>query len=151
MITFVEGTSTLGSVALNGGTARFNISSLPTGKNAIIATYSGDSNYGKSSSTLMQTVKLGSTMALSSSANPVVEGASLFFTATVSPCCQATGTVTFFDGSGTLGVGMVKPPVDPAVRVPQGILSMPQETTPFQLHTVETATTEHLPALWVRW
>jgi hypothetical protein len=47
-----------------------------------------------------------STVALASSANPSANGASVTFTATVSPSL-ATGTITFKDGSATLGTGAI--------------------------------------------
>lgn len=103
-VLFFDGNAALGSGAINGGTATFSTSALAAGIHSILATYSGDSNYGGSSATRMQTVKAATTTTLASSANPSISGQALVFTATVSPS-GATGTVTFFDGTSTLGVG----------------------------------------------
>jgi hypothetical protein len=51
------------------------------------------------------TLSPNTTITLISNVYEAAIGQAVTFTATVSPCCQATGTVTFFDGSGTLGVG----------------------------------------------
>jgi hypothetical protein len=101
------GSSTIGSGTLSGGMATCfpPSTNLGAGNHSITATYNGDSNYGGSSGTLTQVVKLNTTTTLSSSLNPATFGQSVTFTATVSPCCIATGTVTFFDGSSTLGAG----------------------------------------------
>jgi len=45
-ITFLNGTTVLGSVAVNGaGVATYTTNGLPKGSNSITASYSGDSNY----------------------------------------------------------------------------------------------------------
>jgi hypothetical protein len=81
-------------------------STLALGSHSITASYGGNTNYNSStSSTLTQTVnKANTTTSLASSANPSVYGQSVTFTATVSPSA-ATGTVTFKDGSNTIGTG----------------------------------------------
>jgi uncharacterized protein (TIGR03437 family) len=109
-VTFFDGSSTLGSGTLSGGKATcFPFSNLGAGNHSIKATYNGDSNYGGSSGTLTQVVKLNAIVTLTSSLNPATFGQSVTFSATVSPCCIATGTVTFFDGSSTLGSGTLLP------------------------------------------
>jgi hypothetical protein len=57
-VSFLDGTTTLGSGALNGsGQATFNTSSLSTASHSITAVYSGDSNFaGSTSAVLTQTV-----------------------------------------------------------------------------------------------
>jgi hypothetical protein len=108
-VTFLDGTTTLGTSSLDGsGHATFSTSVLTPGNHSITANYSGDTNFSASSSpTLTQTVNLGtSSTAVTSSANPSSFGQSVTFTATVSGLIiQPTGTVTFMDGATTLGTG----------------------------------------------
>jgi len=105
VVTFFDGDRTLGSGTLSGGKATFSSSSLGAGSHSIKATYNGDSNYGSSSGALTQKVMLNTSTTLTSSTNPTTFGQPVTFTATISPCCTATGTVTFFDGNSTLGSG----------------------------------------------
>ena len=104
MVTFKDGSTTLGTGTLSSGTATYTTSILTVGGHSITAVYGGDTNdAGSTSSTLSQTVNKGSTtITLGSSANPAAAGQSVTFTAQVSPT-TATGTVTFKDGSNTLG------------------------------------------------
>ena len=107
-ITFSQGSTTLGTASLSGGTASFTTSSpLAAGTDTIKASYSGDTNFKTSSGTVSQTVnKDATTTALASSANPSVYGQSVTFTATVSANAPGSGTptgsVTFTNGSTTL-------------------------------------------------
>jgi hypothetical protein len=105
-VTFKDGSTTLGTGTLSGGKATFSTSTLTAGSHSITASYGGATNYNSStSSTLTQTVnKVSTTVTLSSSANPSTYGSSVKFTATVTPS-TCTGTVTFFDGSTSLGTG----------------------------------------------
>jgi hypothetical protein len=107
-VTFLDGNSTLGIGTLSAGKATCGTSTpcstsgLGAGSHSIKAAYSGDGNYGSSFGSLTQVVMLNTTTNLTASANPATFGQAVTFTATVS-CCIATGTVTFFDGSTTLG------------------------------------------------
>jgi hypothetical protein len=60
-VTFIDGTTVLGTVNLNGaGQAILDIPTLGAGSHAIIAVYSGDANYvGSSSLVLVQVVTGG--------------------------------------------------------------------------------------------
>ena len=61
-ITFKDGSNSLGTMPLSGGAAALSTSTLAVGPHSITATYSGDSNYtGSTSSVLTQTVNSGST------------------------------------------------------------------------------------------
>ena len=83
-------------VNLLNGVATCVTSSLPTGSHPILGSYSGDSTYAPSTGTLIQTVKLPSTTALTSSKNPSNVNDSVTFTATVTGSNGTpTGTVTF--------------------------------------------------------
>ena len=56
-VTFMNGSSSLGTVPLNGGQAEYSTSTLPVGSNTITAVYSGDTNYaGSNSAPLSQTI-----------------------------------------------------------------------------------------------
>ncbi len=105
-VTFTSGSTTLGTSPLAGGTASVMTSTLPIGSNPITATYSGDGNYNSATGTLNQNVSKNiTTVTLTSSVNPSNLNQSVTFMATVPTA--ATGTVTFLDGSTTLGIGTV--------------------------------------------
>jgi hypothetical protein len=101
-VTFLDGTLNLGSGTLVGGVASFTTSGLSAGSHSIVAIYTGDNNYGSSTATGTQTVRASTTITLASSANPMVVGQPITFTATVSPS-TATGTVSFIVKSNSLG------------------------------------------------
>jgi hypothetical protein len=93
---------------LSGGQAQCSaIPAGPPGLQSITATYGGDNNYnGSTSAALMQAVKQDTGTTLTSSANPSTLGQSVTFTALMY-FSNATGTITFFDGTATLGSGPV--------------------------------------------
>lgn len=105
-VTFNDGTTALGTVALSSGQAQLPISTLSVGTHSITATYNGSSTYSTSTSAaLMQMVNAtisATTTALASSLNPSLSGQSVTFTATVTPS-TATGTVTFYDNGASIG------------------------------------------------
>ncbi len=105
-VTFTDGSTTLGTGTLSRGIATYSTSALAVGPHSITASYGGDANDSAGvSQALTQTVNPANTkVALTSSANPSVYGSLVTFTATVTPSA-ATGTVTFTDGSTTLGTG----------------------------------------------
>jgi hypothetical protein len=105
LLTFYDGTTTLGSVALAGGTAAFTTSVLSVKTHIIKATYVGDANFKPSSGTVTQVVnKYTTTTSLRSSLNPSQFGQVVTFTAHVTSSGPAlTGRVRFFDG--TTGIG----------------------------------------------
>ena len=108
-VTFSDG-STLGTVTLTAGAATYTTTRLATGQQSITAAYNGNSTFATSTSALTQTVNQdGTSTVVTASANPSVFGQSVTFTATVSPAAPGSGTptgsVTFMDGSTTLGSG----------------------------------------------
>src|SRR5205085_2074109 len=111
-VTFTDSGTTIGTGTLSGGTATFTTKALSAGSHNIRAVYGGDVNFtGSTSATaLFQFVKKdATTTTIASSVNPSVFGQPLKFTATVAAAAPgsgtATGTVTFTDGSTTIGTG----------------------------------------------
>lgn len=130
-VSFSDGASVLcANVTLNAGAATCASSALTGGSHTIQASYSGDANTGASSATLTQTVSAVTTSMSLTAAPPVVlSGQTVTLTATVnglSPggagapavassrastaaaasviaAALPSGTVTFLDGSTTLG------------------------------------------------
>ncbi len=94
---------------LSGGVAFYTTSTLPPGSSNISAVYVGDANFnGSTSGTVVQVVKAAVTTAVTSSLNPSTYGQAITFTATLSSTIGAPPdgeTVTFTDGSATLGTG----------------------------------------------
>jgi len=111
-VSFMDGTSVLGTATVIGGVATLTTTTIPAGSNTIKAVYSGDTNFTTSTSgSLSQTVnKASTTTKLTKSSTTVLKyGQSVTFTATlaaVSPGAgMPTGIVTFKDGSTTIGTG----------------------------------------------
>ena len=107
-VTFYRGTSSLGTVALNGsGQATLNDSTLPVGTDTLSAKYVGNASYPTStSSTVSQVVSIATTTTslLNSPENSTYDQ-TVTFTATVTASngLEPTGTVRFFDGSTQIG------------------------------------------------
>jgi len=110
-VTFLDGTTSLGAVTVSSNTAQLLLSSLSVGSHSITAKYSGDGNFTASTSAAVtQTVNQASTTtAVASNLNPATFGQAVVLTATVqsSGGGTATGTVTFLDGSTSLGTAAV--------------------------------------------
>jgi hypothetical protein len=115
-VTFLDGTNSLGSSTLNAGTASIAISTLAAGTHLITAVYAGSSTYSSSTSAVLTQVVIppnsATTTSLTSNADPITAGLALTLTSIVLPVTtgqqQPTGTVTFMDGSQSLGtVAMV--------------------------------------------
>jgi hypothetical protein len=108
-VTFKDGGTSLGSGMVDGaGHATFTTNSLAVGSHSITAVYGGDLIYNASTSVaLTQVVNQNtSTTAISAAPNPITFGTSVLFTANVtSPGGIPTGTVTFKDGTSTIGTG----------------------------------------------
>ena len=106
-VTFVDGSTTLGSATLNtSGIATLTVNALTVGSNSITATYSGDSNFnGSTSNAVAVTVtaaKLPSQVSISASSYSITVGQSVTLTATVMGSgATPTGTVTFLNHATT--------------------------------------------------
>jgi len=112
-VTFKQGATILGTVALSNGQASYSVTYTTNGTRSITATHSGDGNFlGSTSATLSQVVnKVSTTTAITSSSNPSSVKLAVTFTATVTSTntslalSSPSGTVTFRNGSTTLGTG----------------------------------------------
>jgi hypothetical protein len=109
MVTFLDGTTVLGTQTLSGGTATLSTSSLSVGNHSITVSYAGDGNFtGGTSTALTQTVNStlpGTNTTVTSSANPSLYMQWVTFSATVravSGNVKPTGSVTFLDGTTVL-------------------------------------------------
>jgi len=104
-VTFTDGSTSLGvaSVASSTGTATITVPLTTLGSNAIKTCYSGDTNYAASCVTVNVTVNaIATTTTLSLSSLTVYPGGVVALTATMTPAV-ATQTVTFLNGTATLG------------------------------------------------
>ncbi len=109
-VTFKDGAATIGTGTLTAGVATLATTTLTVGSHSLSAVYAGDTNNSTStSSVLTQTINaatVASTTNLSVNPNPASVGASVTLTATVTGNTP-TGTVTFQDGSTTIGTGSI--------------------------------------------
>ena len=108
VVTFYDGSTQIGSMDLKSGSASISISSLTVGSHSITADYAGDGDDFVGSISNPATELVGGTMvALLASNNPIAFGQSVTFTATVTGAAALsgvpTGSVTFMDGSQSLG------------------------------------------------
>jgi hypothetical protein len=104
-MTFMDGSTPLGTGTLSGGVASFTTTTLAVGGHSITAVYNGDStNSGSTSAARTQTVATATTTTTLAALTGSTLGQAVTFTATVAPS-TATGTVTFMDGSTPLGTG----------------------------------------------
>jgi hypothetical protein len=96
---------------LASGKATLSTTSLAIGTHSITAVYGGDANNASSTSTAVsitvtQAAPVSTTTTLTASATQITSGQSVTFTAAVSGS-SPTGTVTFKDGSSSLGGSVV--------------------------------------------
>ena len=110
-VTFYNGATSIGTGMVSGTTATLNISTLPVGSDSLTATYGGDANnVGGTSPAFTETVSGATTAtALSCSPSPSIYWQSVVCTATITPSGggSVTGTVTFKNGTSTIGTGTV--------------------------------------------
>jgi subtilase family serine protease len=107
-----SGCTSIGSAPLVNGRAQLVTSTLPPGALTVIASYSGDTNYGNSSGAVAETVNQISTSTVASSSNnSIQQGTNVTFTATVTPAQTGgpalTGNVVFTVNNGTIGTPSV--------------------------------------------
>ena len=115
-VTFLDGGSSIGTGTVGaGGVATFSTTSLSVASHTITASYGGDGNFLTSTGSLTGNPQLvnkaNTSTTVTSSANPSTLGQNVTFTATVSAAAPGagtpTGTVTFLDGTNTLGTGTI--------------------------------------------
>jgi hypothetical protein len=108
-ITFKDGTATLGTVALASNTATFTTATLAAQSHSITAVYSGDANFGSSTSPILtqSIAKAATSIVLTASPSASRFGQPVAFYATVKSATSdtPTGTVTFKDGTAIIGTG----------------------------------------------
>lgn len=109
-VTFKDSGTTIGGpVTLVSGSATMHKANLTAGTHVITVDYSGDGTFTPNTSDPYSHVvnPAATSTALASSANPSVKGQTVTFTATVTTSAPGvgtpTGTVTFKDGTGSLG------------------------------------------------
>ncbi len=113
-VTFMDGSTVLGTAALTNGTAKLTTTTIPAGSNSIKAVYGGDANFTTSTSgSLTQTVhQAATTTALTKSSSTALKfGQSVTFTAKMSAVSPGAGTpagtVRFMDGATLLSTKTV--------------------------------------------
>ena len=91
-VQFLDGATPLGTATISAGSAVLSLSTLSVDTHSITAVYSGDANIpGATSSVLIQTIaKAVTSVVLTASPNPAMEGQAVTFTAVVTPSA-ATG------------------------------------------------------------
>ncbi len=108
-VTFYNGSTSLGTGTLNSsGAATLATTALPVGGNSLTASYGVTAKYAASTSTATTATVTAATTTTTLSASPTSAsyGQSVTLTATVtSSGGTPTGTVTFYDGSTSLGTG----------------------------------------------
>ena len=109
-ISFLDGSTVLGSSSLISGVATFTTSSLALGSNSLTAVYGGDTNFlGSTSLAITEVIESQTSTTLTSTLTPSLYGQKITLTATVAVQAPGTGTptgtVTFYNGSTSLGTG----------------------------------------------
>ena len=104
VVTFKDGTTTLGTGTIASGSATFTAATLTGGSHSITAVYAGDTNFtGSTSAAVAVQVNLAAvTAAVVASPTTLAYGSTTSLTATLSNT-GGTGTFTFKDGATTLG------------------------------------------------
>jgi hypothetical protein len=107
LVTFLDGTTVLGTGTINAaGIATFTTSTLAIGSHSVTASYGGDSAYNSSISAVLTQVvgKIPTVVTIVASAPAQLLHTGVTFTANVTATSpNATGTVTFMEGTTVLG------------------------------------------------
>lgn len=111
-VAFKNGTVTLATKTLNGGTATYLTNTLPVGSTTITAVYGGGAGFSGSTSAPVNQIVLATTATtLTSSSNPSAYGQTVTFNATVTSSIGAVPdgeTVNFMQGSTVLGTAPLR-------------------------------------------
>src|SRR5262249_60417474 len=95
-VAFPDAAPTLATVALVGGSASFNTSTLTVGSHSLTAVYNGSASFAASTSAVRtHVVNQGNTAtSLTSNPNPSTVGQTVSLSSTVSPVAPASGIPT---------------------------------------------------------
>ncbi|HLY40990.1 MAG TPA: family 43 glycosylhydrolase [Terracidiphilus sp.] len=116
-VIFYDGGTSLGSATVSAaGQAGWTGTALSAGSHSLTAGYGGNANYlaSVSSAVSLTVVALPTTLSLAESAATITQGLPIEFVATVADASGAgsvapTGTITFSNGTTTLGTASVDP------------------------------------------
>ncbi len=109
-VTFSSDGKAIGSAPLDAqGRASLTTAALSAGSHSIVASYGGSANEAAASSApLTEVVQVKTSVVLVSSANPVLAGTPIEFTATLTAVGAApTGVITLLDGGTAIGTAQV--------------------------------------------
>jgi trimeric autotransporter adhesin len=112
-VTFLSGSTPLGTASVTDGVATLNLNTLVVGPNSITAQYGGDANYAASTSPAVSVPVSQSTSSTTVTYFPVspVASENVTLTATVAAsglgAGTPTGTVQFFSGTTSLGTATI--------------------------------------------
>ncbi len=112
-VEFLNGSTSLGTATLSGGTASLLGVVLPVGTDSVTAQYLGDSSFAPiiTQVTTVTVSQATTTTTLSTSASSIVTGQSATLTATVAAVLPGAGTPTgmvdFFSGEAMIGTAML--------------------------------------------
>ena len=111
-VTFLDGTTTLGTAALAGGVATYTTTSLTVASHSLTARYSGDGTFSGSTSTPQTVVVSLNTVTVGLTATPGVSpvGGTVTLSATLAGATSSTaptGTMTFYNGTTVVGTASV--------------------------------------------
>jgi hypothetical protein len=108
-VTFFDGQTSVGAAPLLSGTARITTTALRVGAHSLTAAYSGDPNFGSSTSpSIVESVDPAETVtSIDASPTRATVNQTVTFTARVAPragqSIEPTGQVVFYDGSDRIG------------------------------------------------
>jgi glucuronoarabinoxylan endo-1,4-beta-xylanase len=109
-VSFLQGSTSLGTAMLVNGTATLPVSTLAAGATyTLTASYAGDASFSSSTSNSVSLVvtaaaPAATTLMLTATPNPVASGATVTLTATLaSSAGMPSGSIGFFDGATSLG------------------------------------------------
>lgn len=107
-VTFKDGATNIGTATLASGKASLTTTFGTVGAHNLTAVYGGSSTYaGSTSASVSVTAKaIPTTVVASATSTTLSKGQAATLTATVSPAA-ATGSITFKDGTATLGTGSI--------------------------------------------
>ena len=110
VVSWMEGSTVIGSAPLAGGVATLTISSLAVGDHSLVLAYQGDSNFLPDSSAKASITVVKAVPSLSLAASPtsgLITGQTVTLTVSVSNAIGATGSLNFWDETGAISSNSV--------------------------------------------